>query len=77
MTIYEELKEAGVELDHHCSDLYAKKCPASEAIVARYKFKTNVTLFRSQIDGEPWYDIPFAFDPQWDNRSVVVKCARE
>ncbi len=64
MRIHQELKEAGVKLDHHCCDLYALKCPESTAIIARYRFKTNVTTFISQLDGQVWYEIPFAFDSE-------------
>lgn len=65
-TIYERLLRAGVELDHHESDLYAKKTPESDRIVQSYRYKSNVTVFRSTFDGSPWYDIPFAYTPWWD-----------
>ena len=68
MSIYTELKEAGVLLDYHESDLYAKKCPESIAIIEKYEFKNNVRLFWDSINKEPWYDIPFAFDPFWERR---------
>jgi hypothetical protein len=61
-SIHQKLKAAGVKLDHHESDLYAIKCPESDRIIAGYKFKQNVILFTSQLDGKPWYDIPFAFE---------------
>jgi hypothetical protein len=66
MSIYQDLKAAGVQLDHHESDLYAKVTPESQAIVDGYRFKCNVTRFTSQIDGLRWYDIPFAYEPFWD-----------
>jgi hypothetical protein len=66
-TVYEQLSRAGVELDHHESDLYARVTPESRAIVEAYEFRNNVTTFRSQIDGTPWYDVPFAYDPYWTN----------
>ena len=66
MTIYEQLKAAGVPLDHHESDLYARVEPKSRAIVAANY--PSAKMFRSQIDGELWYDIPFAYDPWWIER---------
>jgi hypothetical protein len=66
MSIYTELKTAGVSVSSHESDLYAKVTPESEALIARYQFKINVKRFRSQIDGTPWFDIPFAYDPYWE-----------
>lgn len=68
MTIYEQLKQANVSLDHHESDLYAEVTPKSAAIINSYEFKTNVTKFVAQGTNELWYDIPFAFDPWWDKR---------
>jgi hypothetical protein len=65
MSIHQELVEAGVRLNHHESDLYALVCPESTAIIERFPFKTNVTKFRSRLDGKLWYDIPFSYDPYW------------
>ena len=69
MTIYKELKEAGVELSNHESDLYAQVTPESVEIVNKYEHKGNVTRFTSNIDKEQWFDIPFAFDPWWEKRA--------
>lgn len=63
-SIYQQLKAAGVPLDHHESDLYAKQTPESKSIVGAYEHRCNVQAFRS--DGEWWYDIPFAYEPFWD-----------
>lgn len=63
MTLHEELEAAGVPLDNHESDLYAKVCDASTRIVQRVDHPCSV--FVSQIDGTHWYDLPFAFDPFW------------
>ena len=69
MSIYEQLKKAGFVLDNHESDLYVKVTPESQKIVNDYEFKSNVTKFHSQIEGEGMYfDIPFAFDPFWDKK---------
>ena len=71
-TLYGDMLAAGVSLDNHESDLYAKITPESQAIVGAYKFKSNVRTFRSQIDGTLWYDIPFAFLPWWERRMSAV-----
>ena len=68
MGIYQKLKEANIKLDHHESDLYALKCPESKAIIEKYAFKRNVSVFKSKIDGKMWYEIPFAFTPYWERR---------
>jgi hypothetical protein len=65
MNVHKELKEAGVELDHHETDLYAKVTQKSfEIVMLRYPFRRNVTQFQSELDGERWFDIPFAYDPE-------------
>jgi len=71
-SIYETLKAANVELDHHESDLYVKRTTASDNIIAGYKYKSNVTTFKSQIDGLIWFDIPFAYSPYWEAKQATA-----
>lgn len=49
------------EIDHWQSDLYLKKTPVSDKLVADYEWKNQVTVFRDNIDNELWYEIPFAY----------------
>lgn len=65
MSIHEQLKAAGVELAHHESDLYARVCPAADAVLAGYQFRGNVKPFTADDGTGRWYDIPFAYDPAW------------
>ncbi len=69
-SIYQEMIEARIPVDSHCSDLYAKVTLVSEEIIARYPFKKNVRRFRSNLDGTQWFVIPFAFDPYWENKKA-------
>lgn len=69
MHIYDELKAAGVPLDSHESDLYAKATPAAQAIIDRWEHRANVRPFISQIDGSRWLDLPFAYKPFWDRKA--------
>jgi len=69
MDIYEQLKNANIPLDHHESDLYAKVTPESQKILTTYKYRAQVTTFKSQIDNELWYNIPFAFTPFWESKN--------
>ncbi len=73
MSIYTDLVAAGVPVENHRSDLYAKVTPESRAILATYEHRRSVTVFVSQIDREPWYDIPFAFDPFWERRAPIFR----
>lgn len=68
LSIYEQMKAAGVEIDHHESDLYVPANEKTRAIIDGYEYKCSVTMFRSDIDGTPWYDIPFSYDPFWTNK---------
>ena len=74
MTIYEKLKTANVPMDNHESDLYAKVTPESTELLRTYQFKGQVHTFKSQIDNALWFDIPFAYQPYWENkRREVIK----
>lgn len=66
-TLYEDLLEAGVEIDSHESDLYFPVSKESEQILLRHPDQ-SFTIFRSQIDGSAWVDCPFAYDPWWNKR---------
>lgn len=61
LPIYTQLKNAGVPLDNHESDLHAKVTPESTAIIDAYRWKWKVRTFKSNIDGALWYDVPFAW----------------
>ncbi len=71
VSIYEDMKALGVEIDNHESDLYVPVTEETTAIVKAYEFKTNVTRFTNQIDHKPWYDIPFAYKPYWTARGMT------
>ena len=57
------------DIDHHASDLYLKRTPASAALVGRLDNTALLSVFRSQIDGRIWYELPFCFTPFWENPS--------
>ena len=68
-TLYTELLRGGVEISNHESDLY---CPVNEItrkILANFPLELkNATTFYNQINGELWFDIPFAYLPFWENK---------
>lgn len=72
MTLYDELKAAGVALSNHESDLYCESTPQAREILARWPLeKSNARGFINQAPphkGEHWLDIPFAFHPWWQAR---------
>ena len=71
-SLYPRLVEAGCEIDHHESDLYVKATPQARAIILAWEAETGIKnreTFKSAIDGSPWYDIPFAYDPFWSKKA--------
>ena len=66
-SIYTLLTEAKQEIGSWQSDLYVQVNPITTEIVNNYEFKCNVRTFQSNIDGKLTYDIPFAYDPFWQN----------
>ena len=64
-SIYEELKNAGVQITSWQSDLYCPKNDITIPIVEKYEKLHYVQTFKNQNDGKIWYDVSFAFDPYW------------
>lgn len=54
------------DIDHHSSDLYLKRTPASQAIIARMENRSLLSIFRDS-DGVVWYELPFCYTPYWEN----------
>lgn len=63
---YNALTAAGVPIDHHESDLYCLATSEARQIVKLSGW--SHTTFTSQIDGQIWLDIPFAYEPFWGAR---------
>lgn len=61
------IKEVPAEdIDHHLSDLYVRKTPKSTEIMNRLTIKSLLSTFRSQIDGDIWYELPFCYSPHFE-----------
>ena len=69
MTVYEQMIEANIPTDHRESDLYVKATPEARAILTASG--RSFSPFINHVEGEIWYDVPFAYDPFWDNRSAA------
>lgn len=66
MSLYTDLIEAGQPVSNWQSDLY---CPVNEVTCALLKKHDKLaTTFTNQVDGGLWFDVPFAFDPYWEQR---------
>jgi hypothetical protein len=75
MSLYEQMKAAGIPMDNHESDLYVLATPEARALVSRYRAadgrRARVSIFQSPLDGQPWLEVPFAFDPWWQARATA------
>lgn len=70
-TVYEEMKKAGLITGSHASDLYVKFCPEASNIAAKHgRIGVLLTVFKNQISGEMNYELPFCFDPSWENNNI-------
>ena len=70
LNIYEKAIEilSPKDIDHHCSDLYLRKTRQSEKLINDYEYRSQVSVFTSNIDNRLWYEIPFAYTPYWERR---------
>ncbi len=68
-SLYEAVLAAGIEHDHHETDLYLPATPQALALLACFPLNDrNAERFTSAIDGKPWIDVPFAYLPNWSKR---------
>jgi len=65
MTLYQDIKAAGISINNHESDLYFPVTPESIEILALYPDQSS-SQFVSNTDGQLWFDAPFAYEPFWD-----------
>lgn len=73
-SLYEAIKAAGIETYHHESDLYFPVTPESREILSRYPLpQKNATVFTDNVTKKPWYDVPFNYDPFWEQVSKRSK----
>ena len=74
MTLYEQLKAIGAEIDNHESDLYVRSTPEVDSVILQYSTEKKyvATKFVSQIDGNLWWDVFAMYDPWWAGRSGTL-----
>ena len=82
--LWNEIVKQNIPHDHHESDLYLPVNEQTEKLIADYDCKDRVDIFVSQADGKAWYELPFAYEPFWQeclkrgelDRSPVAKSTR-
>lgn len=60
------------DIDSHFSDLYVRVTPKNTELLRQYYdaqgIKKLPETFRSNLGDGKWYDIPFAYDPYWEEK---------
>lgn len=56
------------DIDHHATDLYIRKTPESEKLINKMKNKSLLSTFIDNIDHVVWYELPFCYTPEWEER---------
>jgi hypothetical protein len=69
---YKQLKALGVPMDSHESDLYVQATPEAVSIVKASGW--SHMFFQSQIDGNTWIDVAFAYEPFWEKKQARCEC---
>ena len=72
MDFLNEVRKLDVEIDSWSSDLHVPVTTETTELVSRYEYKQNVTTFNSNIDGSLWYDVPFAYNPFWEDAEKAI-----
>lgn len=68
-SLYAALVAAGIPIGSHESDIYFPVTEETKAILKRFPLqKANAEVFKNQVEGGLWYDVPFAYLPFWDKR---------
>lgn len=76
-SLYDEIATSGAGFDSHYSDLYFPVTEQTTAILAKWPTHgKNAKTFICQISRKPWYDVPFAYLPYWEER-IAAGRARE
>ena len=71
-SIYDALKEAGCELDHHESDLYVLETDTARGILNGYGVERIDEGRFIAYDGRHWLELPFQYQPFWDKKARTV-----
>jgi hypothetical protein len=73
MSLYEQLKAAGVQIDNNSSDLYFEVTQESLSILAQHPDKKQLAKHfvnqRPPNKGKDWIEVPFAYLPWWENKN--------
>ena len=63
------------DIDHWQTDLYLRSTPTSDMLVNKYLGDMGGMLSMFVSDGGVWYDLPFAYLPEWEKHMSSRKTA--
>lgn len=67
MSLYTEILKRGIPHASHESDLYIPVTAETRELLKASGLDAGI--FRNQVEGGFWFDVPFMFDPWWDART--------
>lgn len=67
MSIFQDVKAAGIQFSSHESDLYIPVTPETMELLKKHGLYAET--FTNQVEGGRWYDVPFAYEPFWEARN--------
>lgn len=71
MSLYSELRDAGVPIDNWHSDLQFLDTEKAREILEHFPIeKSNARRFVSNLDSKLWVEVPFAYVPWWEMRGM-------
>jgi hypothetical protein len=71
MSVFEDIKKAGIPYESYYSDLYLPDTEQVREILNHNGLKVDkwgVSRFTHQILNEPWLDVAFHYTPYWKAR---------
>lgn len=70
-SLYKDIIAAGIETDHHESDLYVRDCEQARAIIAKYG--QPIHQFWADDGTGRWLDVAFQYEPYWEAKQKKEK----
>lgn len=73
-TIYTALRAAGCEIDSYESDLYVRDTETARTVISDWVHAGKLnwksySYFTCRRTNTQWIDIPFAYDPFWEQKA--------
>lgn len=65
--LYADCVAAGIPVRNHESDLYIPVNETTRELLQKHDKKAGT--YTNQVEGDQWFDVPFAFTPYWDAKA--------